>query len=104
MRTLRHNLAVIFLIAVIGVPASRAQQDNQQQTPPPPAQSTPDQAATPIPAYHSPLASAADNDDSETPDQDLTGQHLFVGGTGPFARNEKDKKLLATELHDILHS
>jgi hypothetical protein len=80
MRTLRHNLAVIFLIAVIGVPASRAQQDNQQQTPPPPAQSTPDQAATPIPAYHSPLASAADNDDSETPDQDLTPDNTSLSG------------------------
>lgn len=49
----------LFLIAAI-VPAARAQQQ------------TPDQSAPPIPAYHSPLASVADNSNG----QDLEPQNL----------------------------
>ncbi len=80
MRTLRHNLALAFFVAVMGVPTSQAQQDPQQQTPQPTGQSTPDQATAPIPAYRSPLASAADNDDSDTPDQDLAPDNRSLTG------------------------
>jgi hypothetical protein len=49
--------AALLLLAV-GVPSARAQQQQQTQ----------DQAATPIPAYHSPLAGAADNSNAEDAD------------------------------------
>lgn len=49
MRPLHNSFLVVIYVAALGVPAARAQQQSQGQ------------AAQPIPAYHSPLASAADN-------------------------------------------
>jgi hypothetical protein len=49
MRTVQSSFLAVICAAMLGVPAARAQQQSQGQ------------AAQPIPAYHSPLASAADN-------------------------------------------
>jgi hypothetical protein len=58
MRGIRRTIwAALFLIGVIA-PVARAQQQGE-----PPAPAPADQAAAPIPAYRSPLASAADNGD-----------------------------------------
>jgi hypothetical protein len=68
MRTLSNTVRAALCVLALSVPAARAQQqqtpDQQQQ--PPTQQQSPDQSAAPIPAYHSPLASAADNDDSDS--------------------------------------
>lgn len=53
MCTLRSGVLAAFCMLALGVPAAWAQQQNQ------------DQAAPPIPAYHSPLASVAGNGDEE---------------------------------------
>src|SRR5208282_4960827 len=49
MRMLRSALWASLCVVVLAAPATRAQQQ------------TPDQSSGPIPAYHSPLATAADN-------------------------------------------
>lgn len=82
MRVFRHNwLAIALCTLALTAPAARGQQQQQQSQ---------DQGAAPIPAYHSPLASAADNANSEanpqgpTPDTSpLAGaQSLSLGGLG----------------------
>jgi hypothetical protein len=74
MRTLHRSFWAALCVVALGVPAAWAQQqptgDQQQQTP---AQqpATPDQGAAPIPAYHSPFASAdetVDTDQQTAPD------------------------------------
>ena len=67
MRTLCNTFGAALCLVALGAPVARAQQqtpDQQQQ--PPTQQQSPDQSAAPIPAYHSPLASAAGEDDSDT--------------------------------------
>jgi len=76
MRTLSNTVRAALCVLALSVPAARAQQqqtpDQQQQTPdqqqqtPAQPQQTPSQGAVPIPAYHSPFASAADDDDSDS--------------------------------------
>ncbi|MGB0034229.1 MAG: hypothetical protein WBP79_02000, partial [Candidatus Acidiferrales bacterium] len=56
MRTKRLTIWATLLVVAMSVPAARAQQQAQ------------DQSAPPIPAYRSPLASAADNGDDEMAD------------------------------------
>jgi hypothetical protein len=80
MRTLSNTFWVALCLLALGVPAARAQQqqtqDQQQQAPnqqqpPDQQQPTPDQGGAPIPAYRSPLASAAGDDETDsqgTPD------------------------------------
>jgi hypothetical protein len=81
MRTLCNTFWAALFVVALGAPAARAQQqqtpDQQQQTPdqqqqtPDQQQQAPDQGAAPIPAYHSPFASADDNGDTDqqsTPD------------------------------------
>jgi hypothetical protein len=64
MPVLRHNwLAIALSILALTATAARGQQQEQQSQ---------DQGAAPIPAYHSPLASAADNGNSEVNPQGLT--------------------------------
>ena len=82
MRTLNKTFWAALLLAMAGVSSAMAQQPDQGQQQPPP----PDQSSAPIPAYHSPLASEAGNDDvteSQTiaPDnRSLTGaQYLSLG-------------------------
>ena len=60
-----HKLTVGLLFIVLCIPVLRAQQGSQQtpqQNPPANRNQTPDQSAAPIPAYHSPLAGAAAQD------------------------------------------
>jgi hypothetical protein len=80
MRVWRHNWWAIGLctLALTASVASGQQQQQQSQQP----------GAAPIPAYHSPFASAADNGDSEANPQGLTpdtrplagAQYLSLGG------------------------
>ncbi len=59
------KLAVGLLFIVLGVPVLRAQQGSQQtpqQNPPANQNQTPGESTAPIPAYHSPLAGAAAQD------------------------------------------
>ncbi len=92
MHRTRHILATCSLAALLGVPGLRAQQQQAQPAQQPsqqqPAQ-TQDQSAAPIPAYHSPLASQADNGENPAPadsgdvvpnDRALSGaQNLSLG-------------------------
>jgi hypothetical protein len=69
MRTLSNTFWVALCVVALGVPAARAQQQqtpDQQQQAPDQQQPTPDQGGAPIPAYRSPLASAAGDDETET--------------------------------------
>jgi hypothetical protein len=74
-KLLQLCFAAAFSMLVLALPAARAQdQQNQGQPSEDQSQSQQNtqQAAAPIPAYHSPLASAADNDDSDDETQTLT--------------------------------
>jgi hypothetical protein len=89
MRMLHYNwcltgLSVLALgVLALGVPAASAQEQQQDQQQPPQ-----DQSAAPIPAYHSPFASGADNGNAEDNPQGrpadthaLAGaQNLSLGG------------------------
>jgi hypothetical protein len=66
MRIARVIIWAAFGMMVTGVPAAQAQQQQPEQQP---QQQQEEQAQRPVPAYRSPLASAADNGD----DDDLTG-------------------------------
>jgi hypothetical protein len=70
MRILRSNMmSMALLLVALTVPAAWAQQQ------------TPDQSAPPIPAYHSPFASAADNSgDQDTGTQSLTPDTRSLSG------------------------
>jgi len=79
MLTLRSGVRMGCLLALACAPAVRAQQPTQQ-----------DQSGAPVPAYHSPLAGAADNEDSSdqppklAPDtRSPTGVQDFTLGTPP---------------------
>src|ERR1039458_6227023 len=61
MRTLSNTFWAALFVVALGVPAAQAQQQTPDQ------QQAPDQSA-PIPAYHSPLASATNNSDSDSQD------------------------------------
>jgi hypothetical protein len=96
MRILRHNswtaglfvLALITLMALAATAQDQQTQGQESQGQQNQGQQTQDQSAQPIPAYRSPLASAADNGDSDvetgpvTPDtRALAGvQDLSLGG------------------------
>jgi len=76
MKRLFELLAAPVCVVMLCAGAARAQQQGQDQSQQPAPtqgqqQTTPDQGATqpqgPIPAYRSPLAGAADNEDEETP-------------------------------------
>ena len=62
MRILYVTFGTALFLVALGAPAAHGQ---QQQTPDQPQQ-TPNQSAAPIPAYHSPLASEAGYDDTDT--------------------------------------
>ncbi len=96
MRTLFNIAATVLCLGTLSAPGVRAQQQpqdqgqqqgqdqTQQQTPSPQG---PTQPTAPIPAYHSPLAGAADNgddtDNEVTPDTSaLTGVQNFSLGMG----------------------
>jgi hypothetical protein len=69
MRTLCNTFWAALFVVALGAPAARAQQQqppDQQQQPPDQQQQAPDQGAAPIPAYHSPFASADDNGDTDS--------------------------------------
>jgi hypothetical protein len=101
MKTLSYIVVTAVCVVALTAPAVRAQQPAQDQGQPQapdqtqqqtPSDQAPAQAATPIPAYHSPLASAANNDDEDnvtelTPDTSaLTGvQNLTIGA--PVSRS-----------------
>lgn len=71
MRSLHNGLLAVACAVALGAPAARAQAQQQAQ----------DQSAQPIPAYHSPLASAADNgtDDASGPQQLLPDTTALTG-------------------------
>jgi len=60
MKALRNICWTTLCVVALGVVPVQAQQQSQNQ------QQSSDQAAAPIPAYRSPLASAADNGDSDS--------------------------------------
>jgi len=83
MGTLRNGVRITCLLALACAPSLRA----QEPAPAPPQ----DQSGAPIPAYHSPLAGAADNEDSTDQPQKLapdtrspTGVQDFSLGTPPL--------------------
>jgi hypothetical protein len=85
MSALRHRLWAALAIALLCVPCLLAQSQNQNQGQSPSQdQSQPqDQSETPIPAYHSPFASAADNGNANSGDQNLTPDtHSLAGAQG----------------------
>src|SRR5271155_502760 len=61
MRFTRATICAVFCMAGMGVPVARAQQQGPQQQP----QQQEEQPQQPIPAYRSPLASAANNGDED---------------------------------------
>jgi hypothetical protein len=78
MSTLRNHFWIVWLLVLVCVTVTRAQQQTQ------------DQSGSPVPAYHSPLAGAADNGDSPDQPQKLapdtrspTGVQDFSLGTPP---------------------
>lgn len=87
MRWLRHSsIAALlsFTLVFLASPAAAQEQNpqgqqtqsqgqqNQAQTPSPQGQQNEEQPAAPIPAYHSPLASAAGDDDSDQETEPMT--------------------------------
>jgi hypothetical protein len=88
MRAKRRIILTAFCIMGMTAPRALAQQQGQETQPD--QQTKPDQAAAPVPAYRSPLASAADNGDDEgliadphklIPDsRSLTGAQAFSLG------------------------
>jgi len=74
MRTLCSTFWAALCVVVLGVPVARAQQQTPSQ------QQAPDQGAAPIPAYRSPLASAADNSDSDSDSQQLVPDNRSLSG------------------------
>src|SRR5208283_3328529 len=78
MHTSRHGLVAALLFALVCVPAVRAQQQPSPQAPAQPQ----DQSSAPIPAYHSPLASLADNPDAQNADDSqrlVPDDHALAG-------------------------
>jgi hypothetical protein len=80
MHTLRSGVRTAFLLTFACLPSAQAQQPAQQ-----------DQSGAPVPAYHSPLAGAADNEDSNDQSPKLapdtrspTGVLDFSLGTPPL--------------------
>ena len=73
------SCAVGLALLALCAPGVRAQQQDQNQQP----QQTQDQSAPPIPAYRSPLASAADNGDADNPNLDpqkiIPDDHALAG-------------------------
>src|SRR5579863_5750982 len=67
------------LLAALGGPV-RAQQTGQDQSQSQGQQPAPDQGTAPIPAYRSPLASAANNGDVDTDAQELTPDNRALSG------------------------
>jgi hypothetical protein len=73
MRVTQVTFWAALCIVAMGVPAARAQQQGQQQPQ--------DKAEEPIPAYHSPLASAADNGADDT----ISGPQTLIPDNRPLA-------------------
>src|ERR1700675_91300 len=85
MRTVRNIVFVTLLGFVVAMPVAWAQQQTQDQSAQPAQPAQPDQPvqpAQPIPALRSPLASAADNGDSQSSDQ---GSQSLSPDTRPLA-------------------
>jgi hypothetical protein len=84
MRTLFNILATAMCVVILSASAVRAQQQSpdqaEQQTP---ANQGSTQSAAPIPAYRSPLASAADN--GEDTDTELAPDTRSLTGVQPFS-------------------
>jgi len=74
MLTLRSGVRIGCLLALAGMPSVRAQQPTQQ-----------DQSGAPVPAYHSPLAGAADNEDSADQPQKLAPDTRSPTGVQDFS-------------------
>src|ERR1700675_3858295 len=79
MRTVRNIVFVTLLGFVVAMPVAWAQQQTQDPSAQP---AQPVQPAQPIPALRSPLASAADNGDSQSSDQ---GSQSLSPDTRPLA-------------------
>jgi hypothetical protein len=80
MMRLYQNLGIAAALMIVSLctPAAHAQQEPSQQTP----QDQPQQSAPPIPAYRSPLASAADNGDADgtvDPQKIIPDDHSLTG-------------------------
>src|ERR1700721_2643505 len=79
MRTFRTISVAVFCVVTLSVTTARAQQEGQDQT----------GASQPIPAYHSPLAGAADNGDTGTTDTStLTPDTRSLSGVQNFSLGE----------------
>jgi hypothetical protein len=81
MRTLCKTLSAAWCVLALGVPAARAQQQqapDQQQQAPDQQQPAPNQGTTPIPAYRSPFASAAGDEDADS--QNSTPDNRALSG------------------------
>jgi len=78
MRAQKNALWIGVCMIALAAPVARAQQSQQskQQTPQQPA----DQSSGPIPAYRSPLASAADNGDNDDESQELAPDTHALSG------------------------
>jgi hypothetical protein len=87
MRLTRTIFPAIFFILAMNVPVARAQQQQPEQQP----QQPEDQPQRPIPAYRSPLASAADNgdaDDLNANPQKLVPDNRSLSGAEVFSLGE----------------
>jgi hypothetical protein len=77
MRTPYYTLSIVLLLALGNGRAARAQEQPEQDQ-------SQDQSAAPIPAYHSPLASAADSGE-EAPPSDYTPDTSAITGGANFS-------------------
>ena len=81
MRILQNTIWIGACAVALCVPSVRAQQEQQPQQPQQPGdQQAPAQASGPIPAYRSPLASAAGNNDADEGAQELTPDTTSLSG------------------------
>src|ERR1700676_1263404 len=86
MRLWFQFVCVAFCVAAVSVPAVRAQQTQDQSQPQGQTQApAPEQPEAPIPAYHSPLASAADNDQTDMGAEPLAPDTTSLTGVQNFS-------------------
>ncbi|HVB57946.1 MAG TPA: hypothetical protein VNE63_16175 [Candidatus Acidoferrales bacterium] len=82
MIALRYRLWTALGIVLVCVPGTWAQQQNQDESQSQDQSQPQDQSQTPIPAYHSPFASAADNSNTDNAN---TGPQSLAPDTQPLA-------------------
>jgi len=87
IRPLQNAAWVSLCIIALIVPSALAQQEPEQpqQSQQPSQQQSPDQPSGPIPAYRSPLASAAGNDQDEDEPQELAPDNHSLSGAQYFS-------------------